>query len=105
MVEPYADESIKKSFSDGSLSTGQSDGCFVYPTEKGCETVPHFEAPINPKDVDGMHKFWNDFRDRFTSGLPIIPPFLLTRFSTALERCLEPNSTEVSFSRIECYLF
>ncbi len=45
-------------------------------------------------------EFANRFADRFTSGLPVLPLFLLTRFSTAVARCLDPISGKVSSTSI-----
>nr|CDS23345.1 hypothetical protein EgrG_000085600 [Echinococcus granulosus] len=91
-VPPYSAGSFQRSSSTSSSSAQPSESNFTYPTEKGCETVPLLDTPLHQQVVDKMHKFWTNFRDNFISGLPILPPFLLTRFSTALIRCLEPNS-------------
>ncbi|VDM30710.1 unnamed protein product [Hydatigera taeniaeformis] len=71
--------------------TEQVENGLVHPTEKSCETVPSLDISLHQQVVDGIHKFWTTFRDKFISGLPILPPLLLTRFSTALIRCLDPN--------------
>ncbi|KAL5106771.1 hypothetical protein TcWFU_004202 [Taenia crassiceps] len=91
-VPPYSADMPQRLPNINTSSNQQLDSGDFYPTEKGCETVPPLNIPLHQQVVDKMINFWTTFRDKFISGLPILPPFLLTRFSTALTRCLEPNS-------------
>lgn len=98
-VPPYSTGLPQRLPSTNTSSTQQTEGGFSYPTEKGCETAPPLDTPLHQQVVDKMHNFWTTFRDNFISGLPILPPFLLTRFSTALIRCFEPNSEKVNAAK------
>ncbi len=68
-----------------------------YEAEHATSTMPFTERPIDREASDAMHGFMGRFMEKFTTSLPVSPVFILTKFSTAVSRCLDAFGEKVGF--------